>query len=169
LLEKAESKKIYNDVFSVSPELLELTEVIRSKYLKNNGGLVKEMGKHLLTAHDLCFKIGVRFEDYVDRMLRIPRTAANMAIKMFEYDIAPEVGADNMRFLAGIRNPDERKAAETALIKGKSPDSVKIQVRGKEKEENPLERLEKEKERLERTIMTLNKRLEEVKRELQKQ
>ena len=166
LLEKAEEKKIYNDVFSVSPELLKLTELIRSKYLKNNGELVKEMGKHLLKAHELCTGIGVRFEDYVDRMLRIPRAAANMAIKVFEYDIAAEVGADNMRFLAGIRDGGERKAAETALIKGKSPDTVKIQVRNKNKEEDPLERLEKEKTRLERTIATLNKRLEEVKREL---
>jgi len=166
LLEKAEDKKIYKDVFSVSPELLKLTDVIRNKYLKNNGELVKEMGKHLLKAHDLCTGIGVRFEDYVDRMLRIPRAAANIAIKMFEYDIAPEIGADNMRFLAGIRSSDERKAAETALIKGKSPDTVKIAVRGKSEGENPVERLEKEKSRLERTIATLNKRLDEVKREL---
>jgi len=166
LLEKAEKKKIYSDVFSVSPELLKLTDVIRDKYLKNNGELVKEMGKHLLKAHDLCTKIGVRFEDYVDRMLRIPRTAANMAIKMFEYDIAPEVGADNMRFLAGIRDGDERKAAEKALIKGKSPDSVKVQVRNKNKEEDPVVLLEKEKTRLERTISTLNKRLNEVIKEL---
>jgi hypothetical protein len=166
LLEKAEDKKIYKDVFSVSPELLKLTDVIRNKYLKNNGELVKEMGKHLLKAHDLCTGIGVRFEDYVDRMLRIPRTAANMAIKMFEYNIAPEVGADNMRFLAGIRDSDERKAAETALIKGKSPDTVKIAVRGKSESENPVERLEKEKIRLERTIAVLNKRLDEVRREL---
>jgi len=166
LLEKAEKKKIYNDVFSVSPELLKLTDVIRDKFLKNNGELVKEMGKHLLKAHDLCTGIGVRFEDYVDRMLRIPRTAANMAIKMFEYDLAPEVGADNMRFLAGIRDGDERKAAESALIKGKSPDSVKIQVRNKNKEEDPVVLLEKEKTRLERTIATLSKRLDEVKKEL---
>jgi hypothetical protein len=167
LLEKAEKKKIYNDVFSVSPELLKLTEVIRSKYLEKNGELVKEMGRHLLKAHDLCTGIGVRFEDYVDRMLRIPRTAANTAMRMFEYDIAPEVGADNMRFLAGIRDGDERKAAESALIKGKSPDTVKIQVRGKEKEEiDPVTLLEKEKSRLERTISTLIKRLDEVKKEL---
>jgi len=166
LLEKAESKKIYSDVFSVSPELLKLTDIIRTKFLANNGALVKEMGKHLLKAHDLCTGIGVRFEDYVDRMLRIPRTAANMAIKMFEYDITPEVGADNMRFLAGIRDGGERKAAETALVKGKSPDSVKILVRGKDKEEDPVVMLEKEKNRIERTIATLTKRLDEVKKEL---
>jgi len=166
LLEKAEAKKIYTDVFTASPELLKLTDVIRNKYLKNNGELVKEMGKLLLTAHDLCFKIGVRFEDYVDRMLRIPRAAANMSMRMFEYDIATEIGADNMRFVAGIRGAEERKAAETALIKGKSPDTVKIQVRGKEEEKDPLEMLEKEKTRLEKTIAALNKRLEEVKREM---
>jgi hypothetical protein len=166
LLEKAEAKKIYKDVFSVSPQLLKLTELIRTKYLANNGELVKEMGKHLLKAHELCTGIGVRFEDYVDRMLRIPRTAANMAIKMFEYDIAPEVGADNMRFLAGIRDDDNRKAAEKALIKGKSPDTVKIAVRNMKEDTDPREKLEKEKLRLERTIASLEKRLDEVKKEL---
>ncbi|MDR0442346.1 MAG: hypothetical protein LBH44_02950 [Treponema sp.] len=166
LLEKAEAKKIYHDVFTASPELLKLTEIIRAKFLKNNGELVKEMGKQLLKAHELCTGIGVRFEDYVDRMLRIPRTAANMAMKMFEYDIAPEVGADNMRFLAGIRDNDNRQAAETALIKGKSPDTVKMQMRKQSESEDPVLRLEKEKARLERTIATLTKRLDDVKKEL---
>ncbi|MCL2044210.1 MAG: hypothetical protein FWG89_08730 [Treponema sp.] len=167
LLEKAESKKIYRDVFADSPELTALTDTIRKKYLKENGSLVKEMGKHLLKAHDLCTAIGVRFEDYVDRMLRIPRTAATMAIKMFSYDLKPETGADNMRFLAGIRDDDDRQAAETALIKGKSPDTVKTAIRKKTREEDPLLRLEQEKNRLERTIETLSKRLEEVKKQLE--
>jgi hypothetical protein len=95
-------------------------------------------------------------------MLRIPRTAASMAIKMFEYDLNPAVGADNMRFLAGIRDGDDRQAAETALIKGKSPDTVKTAIRKKSMEEDPLVQLEREKNRLERTIETLSKRLKEV-------
>jgi hypothetical protein len=170
LLEKAESKKVYRDVFAGSPELASLTETIREKYLHKNGNLVKEMGKHLLKAHELCTAIGVRFEDYVDRMLRIPRTAANMAIKMFEYDLNPEVGADNMRFLAGIRDGEDRQAAETALIKGKSPDTVKTAIRKKSTEgdsespEGAMLQLEREKNRLEKTIETLSKRLEEVKK-----
>ena len=168
LLEKAETKKIYRDVFAGSPELTALTETIRKKYLIENGGLVKEMGKYLLKAHDMCAAIGVRFEDYVDRVLRIPRNAANMAIKMFQYDLKPETGADNMRFLAGIKNEDNRNAAETALLKGKSPDTVRAALRKNPEEENPVLRLEKEKLRLERTIETLSKRLEEVKKELKK-
>jgi len=166
LLEKAETKKIYRDVFAGSPELLELTETIREKYLRENGNLVKEMGKHLLKAHELCTAIGVRFEDYVDRMLRIPRGAANVAIKTFSFDINPEIGADNMRYLAGIRNGDDRKAAETALLKGKSPDTVKAVVLKKTKDTDPLSQLAKERDRLERTIDTLSKRLEEVRKEL---
>ena len=165
LLEKAEAKKIYRDVFADSPELTALTETIRKKFLRENGALVKEMGKQLLKAQELCTAIGVRFEDYVDRMLCIPRTAANMAIKMFNYDLNPEVGADNMRFLAGIRDNDDRKAAETALVKGKSPDSVKTSLK-KKSDEDPLDLLEKEKARLERTIETLSKRLDEVKKQL---
>ncbi|MDR0878817.1 MAG: hypothetical protein LBN21_12255 [Treponema sp.] len=168
LLEKAEAKKIYRDVFSGSPELSELTETIREKFLKENGSLVKEMGMHLLKAHELCTGIGVRFEDYVDRCLRIPRSAAMVAIKMYEYDLKPETGPDNMRFLASIRDEDDRKAAETALIKGKSPDTVKMAIRGKAEEEDPSIKLEKEKIRLERTIANLSKRLKEVEQELSK-
>jgi hypothetical protein len=126
------------------------------------------MGKHLLKAHELCTAIGVRFEDYVDRVLRIPRTAANMAIKMFNYDLNPQTGADNMRFLAGIHDPDDRKAAETALLKNKSPDTVKTEIRQKAKTEDPALMLEREKNRLERTIETLSRRLEEVKKELER-
>jgi len=166
LLDKAEAKKVYRDVFADAPELTALTETIRKKYLQENGSLVKEMGKHLLKAHEICTAIGVRFEDYVDRVLRIPRTAANMAIKMFNYDLNPQTGADNMRFLAGIRDAGERKAAETALLKNKSPDTVKTAIRQKTKNEDPVLMLEREKNRLERTIETLSKRLEEVKKEL---
>jgi len=85
---------------------------------------------------------------------------------MFNYDLNPQTGADNMRFLAGIRDAGERKAAETALLKNKSPDTVKAAIRQKVKNEDPVLMLEREKNRLERTIETLSKRLEEVKKEL---
>lgn len=167
LLEKAEQAGLYRNVFAGSPELVELTEVIRGKYLKENGGLVKEMGMHLLRAQDLCAAAGARFEDYLDRVLRIPKIAANMAIKMYQYNLNPEVGSDNMRFLAGIRNSEDRAAAESALLKGKSPDTVKIAARRFTEEEDPRLRLEKEKRRLEKTIASLSKRLDEVVLELE--
>ena len=166
LLEKAEEKKIYKDVFSGSKELEKLTDTIRKKYLAENGNLVKELGQLLLKAHELCSAIGGRYEDYIDRVLRIPRQAANLAVRMFQYNLNPETGADNMRFLAGISNEEKRQAAESSLLAGKSPDTVKIALREKPDEEDPRLRLEKEKLRLERTIASLTKRLEEVEREL---
>jgi hypothetical protein len=166
LLEKAEAGKIYKNVFDGSAELKELTQTIREKYLGRNGSLVKELGKALLRAAELCEAIGGRFEDYIDRVLRIPRVAANMMVKMYQYDLDPAVGSDNMRFLAGIRNDEDRAAAEGALLAGKSPDTVKIQTR-RPAEEEPRTRLEKERLRLERTIASLSRRLEEVERQLE--
>jgi hypothetical protein len=166
LLEKAEAKKIYHNVFSGSAELSELTETIRQKYLAENGSLVKELGGLLLRAHELCAAAGGRWEDYIDRVLCIPRQAANLAVKMYQYNLKPETGPDNMRFLAGIKNEETRMAAETALLKGRSPDTVKTAIRQKP-EEDPRERLSKEKLRLEHTIASLTRRLEEVEHELE--
>jgi hypothetical protein len=177
LLEKAEEKRVYKNLFSGSRELEDLTRTIRKKYLAENGNLVKELGQLLLRAHDLCVSVGGRYEDYIDRVLCIPRQAAKLAVKMYQYDLNPETGADNMRFLAGISSEEKRQAAEELLLGGKSPDTVKIALRKKlspfgEEEaplpENPRQKLEKEKARLERTIASLSKRLEEVERELTK-
>jgi hypothetical protein len=166
LLEKAEEKGVYKNVFDSSAELSKLTETIRKKYLKENGALIKDLGKQLLKARELCEEAGGRWEDYIDRVLRIPRQAANLAVRMHQYNLNPETGADNMRFLAGINNEEKREAAETALLSGKSPDTVKTTIRQRPEEE-PRTRLEKEKLRLERTIASLTKRLEEVERELE--
>jgi hypothetical protein len=172
LLEKAEKKKIYRNVFSGSKELEELTDTIKNKYLKENGMLVKELGQLLVKAQELCLEIGGRYEDYIDRILCIPRLAAKLIIRMHQYNLDPGTGADNMRFLAGIRNDEERQAAETSLLRGRSPDTVKMALRQKPgqvavtENEDPRQSLEKEKQRLERTIASLNKRLLEVEQEL---
>ena len=168
LLDKAESRGIYHNSASDSPELAALTETIQTKFIKGNGSLVKELGRHLFDAHVLCDKAGVRFEDYLDRILCIPRLAAKMAVKMFEYDLDPATGADNMRFLAGIGNAEKRGTAEQALLGGKSPDLVKLSYKTMQspEDEDTETQLKKEKQRLERSIAALEKRLEEVKREL---
>jgi len=165
LLEKAESMGIYRNVFSLSPELTTLTEAIREKYVRKNGALLKELGAQLLKAHELCNAAGGRWEDYVDRVLRIPRQTANLAVKTFQYNLNPESGPDNMRFLASLSNEEKRNTAEAALLGGKSPDTVKTALRTP-REETPRLRLEKEKLRLERTISSLTRRLQEVEREL---
>ncbi|MDR2633758.1 MAG: hypothetical protein LBC51_09095 [Treponema sp.] len=172
LLAIAETKGIYKNVFAASPELSSLTEIIRQQYLRENGSLVKALGMHLFKAQELCLAIGGRFEDYIDRVLCIPRAAATMAMKMHHYQLNPALGADNMRFLAGITDPEERHTAETALLQGNSPDMVRAASKGgalgaPPSPEDPRERLEKEKTRLERTIASLSKRLEALEQELE--
>lgn len=173
LLEKAETQNIYRNVFASSPELTALTEIIRAKHLAENGAIVKDLGEKLLLAQELCGKIGGRFEDYIDRVLRIPRPAAMTAIKMHQYNVNPSVGPDNMRFLTGIKDEDVRAAAESALLSGKSPDTAKAAAKSQQTpslEENPrtrLEKLEKEKARLERTLDSIKKRLDEIVQELE--
>ncbi|MDR0525936.1 MAG: hypothetical protein LBG90_08735 [Spirochaetaceae bacterium] len=172
LLEKAEAAGVYKNVCADSPELNELTKVIRQKFLQENGSLMKEFGRYLLKAHELCAAAGGRFEDYLDRVLRIPRTAATTAMKMYQYNLNTSVGIDNMRFLAGLQNETARMTAEAALLKGDSPDTVRTETKRRalgapSPEEEPKIRLEKEKSRLERTIASLSKRLNEVEKELQ--
>ncbi|MDR1398582.1 MAG: hypothetical protein LBJ41_01475 [Treponema sp.] len=165
LLEKAEARDIYKNVFTLSPELNELTASIRH-YLFENGSIVKELGTRLFQAQELCTNIGGRFEDYIDRVLRIPRQAATLAMKIQQFNLNPTLGSDNMRFLASISNESEREAAEAALLGGKSPDTVKSETH-KKGDEEPKALLEKERTRLERTIASLSKRLSEVQKELE--
>ncbi|GMO44436.1 MAG: hypothetical protein Ta2B_25290 [Termitinemataceae bacterium] len=165
LLEIAEKKGCYSNTFSESSNLSKLTSLIREKFLKENGSLVKDLGECLMKAMDYCKNEGVRWEDYVDRILCIPRTAAKLAMKMAQYDISPQLGPDNMRFLAGIPNDKKRELAEDALLSGKSPDTVKMQLRDN-KQIDPTQMLEREKLRLQRTIESLTKRLGEVEKQL---
>ncbi len=164
LLRIAEEKGIYTNVFEAPGPLLELTKEIKKKYIYENGNLVKELGKLLLRARELCEEIGGRFEDYVDRVLCLPRIAAKTAIKMYQYNINPSMGADNMKIVAGIGSAEAREAAERALLQGQSPDEVRMGLRlaAEPAEIDEREKLEKERARIERSIANLNKRLEEV-------
>jgi hypothetical protein len=167
LLEKAENLSLYNSNLDASPALAELTTRIKERFLTENGRLLKELGRSLIEAQELCAGIGLRFEDYVDRILCMPRASAKIAVKMFQYGISPEIGPDNMRFVAGIRGEEARGEAETAFLSGKSPDTVKMNYKSGNTEEDSHTRLVKEKQRIERTIDSLSKRLDEVERELE--
>lgn len=162
LLEKAEAKSLYANAYAQSSELAELTELIREKYIRRNGSLFIELGERLIAARELCEKEGLRFEDYIDRVLRLPRLSAKTAIKSFTYNLDPALGSENMRFISAIPNEETRGAAENALLSGKSPDTVKTALREAQAEEDPRLKLEKEKARLERTIGALSKRLKEI-------
>ena len=144
-----------------------MTALIREKYLRQNGALFIELGEYLIKARALCEEAGLRFEDYIDRVLCLPRLAARMAVKSFSYKLSPELGAENMRFVSSISNSADRENAARALLAGKSPDTVKMALRAGRGEEDGRSQLEKERSRLLRTIDVLSQKLKTVEEKLQ--
>ncbi|MGP1593660.1 MAG: hypothetical protein ACTTH8_00180 [Treponema sp.] len=162
LLKKAEEKGFYRIMPEDAPELLELTETIRSTIMTEDGKLMKELGRLLGKARTLCKTAGVRYEDYIDRVLCLPRTAASTIEKMHAFDVKPELGYEAMKVVANITNPDKRRAAESMFLENYSPASVRDSIKTKPAEEEPRRKLEKEKHRLEKAIACLQQRLNQV-------
>lgn len=166
LLQKAEELGIYKIDIEQSPELKELTETIRRDYMEVNGKLMQEFGKLLAKAHTLCKKANIRYEDYLDRVLCLPRNTAKEITKVGNIDINPAIGFDNMKKVAQIKNPDERVAAEQQILSGKPADTVS-ELMKKHKNDDPKAKLEKEKNRLEKTISALQQRLQYIEESLE--
>ncbi len=168
LLYDAESQGLYSNPFVAIEDFEELTRRIREKILSVNGELMKELGELLIQAQKLCEKHHTSFTDYLDRVLRIPRTSANTIIKTKLLDIDPRLGYENMKTLTRIPDPETRKEAESALLRDMSPDMVKRTYlpSGKAKAADPLEQLNAEKNRLEKQIKRLQHKLEEISRKL---
>lgn len=166
LLEKAEKEGLYKIGVEKSDELAALTEEIRKKYLAENGRLMSELGKLLAKAQVLCKNAGVRYEDYIDRVLCLPRSAAKTAVRVSALDVNPALGYDTMKIVASQPTPERRAAAEQQFTAHRSPDSVKVNLARKAEEEDPKDRLEKEKRRLEKTILMLRSRLDQVEQSL---
>ena len=78
----------------------------------------------------------------------------------------PSLGYDTMKIVAAQPTPERRAAAEQQFIAHRSPDSVKVNLAKKLEDEDPKERLEKEKKRLEKTIVMLKSRLDQVEQSL---
>lgn len=167
LLAVAEEKGYYKLDLSLSPELDELTKQIREKYIEPNGKLMMELGKELIKAQALCESANIRYEDYIDRILQLPRTTVKSVKKvgMLPAEDAA-LGFENMKIVAGCKKVDDKAKAVEAIKSGKSPDSVIAMMKKKAKEIDPKERLEKERDRLQKTINELTHRLEFVEESL---
>jgi hypothetical protein len=167
LLDEAEKKGYYKLDLSLSPELQKLTEEIKEKFIRPNGQIMQELGKNLIKAHALCQESNIRYEDYLDRILQLPRNTAKSVTKV---SLLPgedsELGYDNMKIVASCKKSDEKAKAVEAIKSGKSPDSVIAMMKKKSKEIDPREKLEKEKARLTKTISELTHRLEFVEESL---
>lgn len=164
LLKIAEEKKYYSIDIDSNPELKELTDNIRKNYIEANGKIMQEFGKLLAKAHALCEKANIRYEDYLDRVLGLPRNTARDITRVGSTtDIDPSIGFDNMKMISTIKKSEERAKAQEKIKDGESPVTVRAMM--KQKSQEPVDqrtKLEKEKDRLSKTIMQLQQRLEFV-------
>ncbi len=166
LLFSAEKKGLYSNIFRKDARFVELTRKIREKYLAANGILMKELGQLLSKANDLCEEQGACFDDYVDRELLLHRTAARTLMKIHEYGIRPEIGYENMKTVAGIRDDAYRARAEEAFAGGSTPDMVRNEFAARDRPESGMDALVRERDRIERSIDTLTRKLAKIDRQI---
>ena len=168
LLIRAEQLGLYSNTVLEVQELRELADSIRDQFMRLNGELMKDFGQALMEAEKLCRKHGARFEDFVERILRIPRQTANTIMRMKAMDLPPELGYENMKTLAGVRNAAARLEAIQAFNAGASTDQVKQGLKSREPttQADPVKKLEQEKRRIEKSLHSLRQRLEELELQL---
>lgn len=168
LLKVAEEKGFYKIDISVSPELESLTKKIRSEYLESNGKMMAEFGRLLIKAHTLCEEANIRYEDYIDRVLCLPRNTERDLRRVGVSQVNPAIGYDNMKMVSSIKKSDDREAAEQQLLNGTSPVTVRAMMKQKSAAapEDAKTKLEKEAKRLTKTIAQLQQRLEYVEESL---
>jgi hypothetical protein len=166
LLFLAEEKKIYLNIFKKDKRFMELTKKIRSNYLLENAGLMKELGSLLGQAEALCREHNASFDDYVDRELLLHRTTARMLMKIHSMDISPTIGYENMKTVACIRDDSARAQAEEAFANGMTPDMVKAEYASRNKSDETLTVLLEERDRVERSIDNLSKKLAKIERKI---
>ena len=167
LLFEAEAKGVYRNPFDEIEDFLSLTKEIREKFLSASGTLMKELGRLLLRAHELCEQHGTSFSDYLDRVIALPRASAQVIIKAHTLDLDPRVGFENMRSLAAIRDEGARGKAQEELREGHSPDMVKAKYAGKQAPKDPRAALAAERERIQKTIERLRRQLKEIEKRLE--
>ena len=163
LLDLGESRGHYTNIFNSDEKFLNLTKQIKDQYLTENGQLMKDFGKLLVEAYDLCQRNHAEFEDYVDRALCMNRSAAKNIMKVYAMDVEPTIGFDNMKIIANVKDDNLRKQAEDSFKKGHSPNEVRAEIKTNKPEPKVTRRkLESEKTRLEKSIHSLQVKLAEL-------
>lgn len=162
LIEKAEKKGFYKNNYSLNAPLKALTEDLKTNYLTKHGILMRELGEKLIEAQHLCCQSNIDFTDYVDRILGLGRLPAKTIMKVAQAKIDPQIGYENMKLVSAIPNPQKREEAIQALKEGQTAAIIKADYK-EDKNKSLLtqqEQLLMEKKRLEKTIRSLNQKLE---------
>lgn len=165
LLAKAETQGFYKIGADEIPELVEITKEIREKYITGNAELMKDFASLLVKAQNICTENSIRYEDYVDRVLRIPRNSATAIVRVGNSELNTKLGFDNMKMLSGFPNNVKRNEVEASMLAGTGPVLAKKMLQPIRKIDEKTE-LEREKSRIERSMDALSQRLKIVEEKL---
>ncbi|GHT52534.1 hypothetical protein FACS1894106_1480 [Spirochaetia bacterium] len=128
--------------------------------------LQRKLGNVLHRLHEDCQEKGIRFEDVLERKAQIARSTQKSAMKADTLNLPAEIGADVQEAAISERDDEKRAAIVQAGKEGKSIDQAKRAFATPPAEVDETVSLMKEKARLERTIESLKRRLEEVAEQL---
>ncbi len=162
LLSIAEEKGFYKIEVQSSSKLDELTRKIRDVLMVEDGKILKELGSLLKEARELCRECHIRYEDYIDRVLKMQRGTASSLERISSFDLNPAIGYDAMKAVASIKNPEKRREAEELYASAASPAVAKQTWGAKQETESERDVLEREKRRIERAIENMKERLKSV-------
>jgi hypothetical protein len=87
-------------------------------------------------------------------------------MKIHSMGISPKIGYENMKTVAGIRDDSARAGAEEAFAGGMTPDMVKAEYASRNKSDETLAVLLEERDRVERSIDSLTKKLAKLERRI---
>ena len=164
LVDLAEKKGVYKiGIDKETQELIDEAKDISCEIAK----LQKKLGQIMTRLHEKCQEKGIRYEDVVERKVQISRKTMQRSQKAFIMDMPEDIGADIQETALNERDEDKRNAIIHAGQKGKSVAQAKRALASPPAQEDETVSLKKEKARLERTIASLERRLEEVAEQLQ--
>ena len=163
LADIAEKKGLYK--VATDAETDKLVEEAR-KISNEIAQLQRKLGDVLSKIEKICLDTGVRYEDVLERKAQIHRNTAAKAYKAFRTNLPETIGADLQEAILNEKDEDTQQAMIKAAQKGKSVEQVKRAKAAPVENEDETVSLIKEKGRIERTINSLNRRLDEVTEQL---
>jgi hypothetical protein len=162
LIDVAENKGVYHS--EIDEETQKLIDEARD-ISRRIAELQRELGRVVLAINKACGKKGLRREDIIERKAQISRQTAKVAVDAYNMGNVG-VGVDIQTAAAKQHDEGKRKAIIEAAEAGKSFIQAKKSVEAAKPAKNEVTELITEQKRIERTIETLMRRLEEIKRQL---
>jgi hypothetical protein len=163
LVDNAEKKKIYN--IGIGAETQKLIDEVRDISCQI-AELQRKLGKVLIQLEERCNEQGIRFEDVIERKAQVSRKTVKQSIKAHNLGISGKIGADIQEAVIKERDEDKQREMLLAAGEGKSVDQVKVSAAAPVNHDDETVSLVIEKRRLERTIESLKRRLDEVEEHL---